>query len=359
MPEEFSINISDFSGIFRTMAEKANLNGDNKLDESEISIFCEINKTYNIKNNTFMFGNKFYNEQGNSIEPMALLAQKSVSTRVYRPEIYNNNVSKNYKAVEKAKKFAQEQAKNRNKTIVVKKTINGKEVNFSYNRASIEDYIINEAVDSKGNKLKLFANIPKIRKKPFGLRTKEEIEKLNEFNNMVSCAINAGTEYGVDPKLIVSIMQREVGFDGLNKNVVGVNGKGYMQITSIVIKDMLGAYSKKDKLVYGKKIKTDVYGPEMEDLLKSRGFNINCTPDKRKKVVAEIMDYLVKNTDADFNIRLGALVLRRYLDKCDGDVKLTAQNYNGNSKNNIKYKYGVAVKNFYDKLCSNENQFRA
>lgn len=359
MSKEFSIKISDFSGIFRTMAEKANLNGDDKLDESEISIFCEINKTYNVKKNTFMFGQEFYNEHGNVVDPFGDLVQHNVSTYVKKPEITKNNLSISNNAVAKAKQFAQEQSKNRTKTVVVKKTVNGKEVNFSYNRASIEDYIINEAVDSKGNKLKHFADIPKIRQKLFTLRTKEEIEKLNEFNNMVNCAINAGTEYGVDPKLIVSIMQREVGFDGLNKNVVGVNGKGYMQITSIVVKDMLGAYTKKDKLFYGEKIKTNVYGPKMEELLKSRGFNINCQPDKRGKVAEEIMNYLVKNTDADFNIRLGALVLRRYLDKCDGDIKLTAQNYNGNSKNNIKYKYGAAVKNFYDKLCSNENQFSA
>ena len=354
MPEEFSIDINDFNEIYRAMADKANLNGDNTLSGEEISIFNEIRKTYNPKKNTFIFDQKFYNESGNTAEPFDNYKEPRVSTNIYKPE-QEIEERKNNLAWQKVENYIKNLKQNSNKTIVVQKNINGKEVKFSYNRNSIENYIINEAVDSNGKKLTHFKDIPAIRKKAFFVRTKEEIYKLAEFNNMIQSAIDAGTEYGVDPKLIISIMQREVGFDGLNDKVTGINGKGYMQITTIPIKDMLGGYTKNNKLYYTDKNKTNIYGPEAEELLKSRGFDVNCPKDKKAELVNNIEKYLMENNDIDFNIRLGTLILRKYLNKYNGNIELTAQNYNGNSKNKIKYKYGKAVKSYYDQLRYNEN----
>ena len=355
MSKDCSININDFTGIFRKIAEKADINEDQTLSGAEISLFNDIKSTHNTKHKTFLFDNKYYDEKGNEINDLCFKdIQNPVSTKVYRMESITDiqASSKNNRAIEKAKKYGMQTEKNLNKNIVVKKVINGREVNFSYNRASIEEHIIKNSYDSKGNKITIFSDIPDIRKKPYRLRTKEECKKLVEFNNMVNNAINAGTEYGVDPKLIIAIMQREVGYDGLSSNVVGANGKGYMQLTSAPIKDMLGGYTKNKKLYYEDEIKTEQYGPEIKKLLKSRGFDTNCPPEKRQELVDRIMAYLKTNKDSDFNIRLGTLVLRYYLNKYDGNIQLAAQNYNGNSRHGIKYAYGKAVNNFYNIMNS-------
>ena len=60
---------------------------------------------------------------------------------------------------------------------------------------------------------------------------------------MIEYTIQSGIDYGVDPKLILSVIQQEVGFKGLSSNVTGKNGKGYMQLTSAPINDYLGLSS--------------------------------------------------------------------------------------------------------------------
>lgn len=64
MSKDFSIKISDFTGIFRAMAEKANTNGDEVLDYNETSIFNAIRKTHDKKHNTFIFDDILFNEKG-------------------------------------------------------------------------------------------------------------------------------------------------------------------------------------------------------------------------------------------------------------------------------------------------------
>ena len=82
MPKDYSINISDFTGIFRAMADKANVNGGNTLDIVEVSIFNEIESTYDDKSKTFLFNKEFYNELGNTVEPVDRLESQKVSTNV-------------------------------------------------------------------------------------------------------------------------------------------------------------------------------------------------------------------------------------------------------------------------------------
>ena len=97
-------------------------------------------------------------------------------------------------------------------------------------------------------------------------------------------------------------------------------------------------------------LNTKAYGTEIVELFKSRGFNVDCAPQKRGEVAEQILSYLKANNDADFNIRLGTLILRNKLKAAKGNVQIAAQNYNGNSKNGIKYAYGKAVKNYYKQM---------
>ena len=353
MSDKNSINISDFTGIFRVMAEKANVNGGKTLDDVEISIFRDMESTYNSKNNTFIFEGEMYDLRGNVAQPYSLYKEQQASIQSYKPQVAEELTTelKNSATVQKTKDAANKLDKMRNTTVKVVRTIDGKKITFKYNRAAIEDYVINSSTDAKGNKITYFSDIQKIRQKVYTQRTKEECRKLVEFNNMINSVINSGKDYGVDPKLIVAIIQREVNFKGLSDNVTGVNGKGYMQITSAPIKDMLGGYTNKNgKLRFQDELKTDKYGKEFVDLLKSRGFKVDCPSNKRAVLVKEIMKYLRANNDPDFNIRLGTIILRNHLNASDGNIQLAAQNYNGNNKRGIKYAYGKAVYGYYKNM---------
>ena len=223
------------------------------------------------------------------------------------------------------------------------------DVAFQYNRNDIENYIINDAIASDGKKITYFSKIPDIRNKPESERTENEQQLLAEFENMIDNAIAAGLDYGVDPKAIIAIIQREVTFQGLNtrKDVCTSKGKGYMQITSKPIKDFLGYYSEEDKnsnIQTGyRMIKTWYYGQEMAELLESRGFNVTTakTRDEKDKLAEQIENYLIANEDHDFNIRFGTLVLRRYMDTTNGDLKKAAYKYNNNATHRENYQKHV------------------
>lgn len=218
-------------------------------------------------------------------------------------------------------------------------------VHFQYSKKGLENHIINNAKDAQGNLITRFKSIPEIRETPLTERTPEQKALLEEFDNMINYTIEAGTEYGVDPKYILSIIQREVCFDGLSDNVTGINGKGYMQLTSAPINDYLGYAG--NKKYYD--IKDAQYGPEVEELLVSRSFNPReaKTQNEKKELYKQIMKYLKDNTDAEFNIRLGTLVLRYYLNQADGDINIAAKNYNGSS---IKFSYAKGVTKNYEQF---------
>ncbi len=71
MPKDFSskkilgINISDFTGIYRAIAEKANINGGNTLEGIEISLFFDAKNTIDKNKSIFTFNGKTYDVDGN------------------------------------------------------------------------------------------------------------------------------------------------------------------------------------------------------------------------------------------------------------------------------------------------------
>lgn len=219
-------------------------------------------------------------------------------------------------------------------------------VEFQYCKDALENYVINEATDKDGNRITHFSSIPEIRSLSEDERTEEQKNLLSEFDNFVQSSIDAGIDYGMDPKFIVSIIQQEVGFKGLSEKVVRTFGKGYMQLTSAPIKDFLG-YAPDGKYY---DLKVSKYGPEMEELLISRGFDTSSagTTLAKSKVYDDVFNYLKKNEDPDFNIRLGTLVLRYYTDKAKGDVKSAARYYNGSP---LKETYAKNVSKFNDLLA--------
>ena len=162
---------------------------------------------------------------------------------------------------------------------------------------------------------------------------------------MVNYIIEASIDYGMDPKFVTAIIQQEVGFQGLSPKVVGVNGKGYMQLTSAPIRDFLGFGG--NGQVYD--IKVDKYGPEFVELMFSRGFDVTKAKTKLEKetLYRQIFNYLKDNKDPEFNIRLGTLVLRFYTNKYDGDVYSAARNYNGSPH---KDRYANNVSNYNEIL---------
>ena len=344
MPKEYSININDFTGIHKAMAEKANVNGGKTLDNIEISIFNEILSTYNQKDNTFIIENTIYDKNGKKIDNIPLKIAERVSTRIslQKPiEDFEKDI-KNLQTIEEAKKAAKEIEQIKNKPLKGVKYVNGKKTPFTYKRSTLENYIIEytkKLGDSAGVS---FAEIPNIRKKGIAFRTKEESRLLLEFNNLVNGVINASSDYEVDPRLVLAFIQKEVKFDGISKNAIGNSGKGYMQLTSVVIEDMLG----KGEKGYQKELKTSVYGEEIIELFKSKNFNVDCPPEKREHIASKIKNYLKTNKDTDFNIRIGTLLIRRHLKTTKGNIEKTGQLYN-----TVYDSYGKSIKNIYDKIC--------
>lgn len=238
--------------------------------------------------------------------------------------------------------------------IEINTTINGHKVKFSFNQAKIEDYIINKAKDSHGNRITLFKDINDIREKKPENRTQKEKDLLKEFENMIKWITHAGIDYGINPNFIVAIIQREVGFDGYGKqkgraiDVTSSNGKGYMQITSAPVKDIFGWDGRK----YNQsKVSDKLYGPEVVKLMASRGFDVNCPENKKPAMVQKVLDYLKQNKDPEFNIRLGTLILRYYYYRANENIEIAAKNYNGSPQ---KVAYGRAVnQNFRNAVNNN------
>ena len=344
MPKEYSININDFTGIHKAMAEKANVNGGKTLDNIEISIFNEILSTYNQKDNTFIIENTIYDKNGKKIDNIPLKIAERVSTRIslQKPiEDFEKDI-KNLQTIEEAKKAAKEIEQIKNKPLKGVKYVNGKKTPFTYKRSTLENYIIEytkKLGDSAGVS---FAEIPNIRKKGIAFRTKEESRLLLEFNNLVNGVINASSDYEVDPRLVLAFIQKEVKFDGTSKNAIGNSGKGYMQLTSVVIEDMLG----KIENGYQKGLKTSIYGKEITELFKSKNFNVDCPPEKRGHVAKKIIDYLKANKDSDLNIRIGTLLIRRHMKTAKGNIEKAGKLYN-----TVYDSYGKSIKNIYDKIC--------
>lgn len=211
---------------------------------------------------------------------------------------------------------------------------------FTFNKEDLENYIINRAVDKDGNTLKYFKDINNIRALPANEQTDKQKALLIEFDNLINSVINAGIDYGVDPKAILAIMQQESRFE---PNHVSDGGKGYMQLTTSVPADILSAIKiprhDVNRASFDKGLKLQVYGSEVLDLFKSRGFDLaNAkTTEQKRELLNKIKDYLSKNEDYEFNIRLGTIKLRQVLNSSNGDFKEAALKYNAHESHKHAY----------------------
>lgn len=226
---------------------------------------------------------------------------------------------------------------------------NGEDITTSYvvNKSELEDYIINNSFAERNNK-RHYADIEQIRNIPEHERTQAQIDLLNEFDSMVTSIIEAGCEYGIDPRLITAIIKQETGF---NYRCVGNKGQGLMQITSspvdYMLRAVMGSYSSKI---------ANYFNTDFVDLCKSRGIDItNLKTDsdvnRAKQQIISLLNNVEKTGDYDFNIKLGTILLRYNLDRAKGNVSVATRNYNGSS---LKYEYSRCVTGFYNTLCGKE-----
>ena len=213
--------------------------------------------------------------------------------------------------------------------------------NFKFNKDDIEDYIVKFAQNNPATPVnKRYSQIFEIRNKSEEERTEDEKEKLADFDNMIDYIIQAGVDYGLDPKIIVAIIKKESVFGTLYKKG---NGNGLMQLTKPAIEETF-------------KLKNLQHvGIEVIELLESRNFKNfkgENTLDEvnTEQLVNEIYDYILKNQDPEFNVRLGTLYFRHLYKNNEFDIKKTATCYNGNDE--FKKNYGKEVLENYNQLSS-------
>jgi len=240
---------------------------------------------------------------------------------------------------------------------------------FTYNKEDIENHIIYESYDDRHeernsqSKIKYFKNIPEIRRKPEKDRTNKEKTTLKEFDNLINYIINAGIDYGVDPRAIVAIIQEETKFVG---SKVNNNGSGYMQITLTAIGDLVSNTNKTinyetiqnngetkykiNNYTFDNYFKLPRYGTELIDLCNSRGFDLKNTMSDEEKVefLSNLLKYIKENEDYEFNIRLGAILLRHELYEAKGDFQKAAKKYNDNE--NLREEYAKRTNTYYNEL---------
>ena len=101
MSKDFSIKISDFTGIFRAMAEKANSNGDEVLDYNETSIFNAIRKTHDKKHNTFIYDDILFDANGKEFSYIAEKKTDALNFKYLYKETFQDE-QKNMLALKKA-----------------------------------------------------------------------------------------------------------------------------------------------------------------------------------------------------------------------------------------------------------------
>ena len=251
-----------------------------------------------------------------------------------------------------------EMDKNNNWEILIKKTFNGKDIEFSYNQAALEDWVIHHGTDKDGNKIKRFEDIPKIKEKSQEERTPDEQKLLNEFDNLIKYVIDAGVDYGVDPNLIIAIIQKEtISFKSSNSSA----GGGYMQLTKKAIVDILGGDEQNDGTIKWGEPKINKYGKEMETLLTQKGYDIYCAKNNKEELVKKIRIDIAK--DSEFNIRVATLYFRYILNDKNGDVKKAARKYNGNTnmasneQEQEQDLYARLVAKWYNEILSHGKSF--
>ena len=182
-------------------------------------IFKEETTSTNVKNNTS------YEDVG--IFNAYLAEQNNIKTGQSGEKEHNETwLKKIIEAIESPKSGTEGEIEtDKTVDIHITKNVNGKDVDFTYNIAKIENYAIENSYQSH------FKDIPAIREKAPEDRTEAETKLLEEFDNMIKYIVDTGVEYGVDPDSIAAIIRKEVGFDGMSDRAISSAGKGYMQLT--------------------------------------------------------------------------------------------------------------------------------
>ncbi|MBR6126301.1 hypothetical protein IKQ21_01310 [bacterium] len=86
MPNDFSqkINIDDFTGIYRAIAEKANINGGSTLEGKEINLFYEAKNSMDKSKSIFQFDGKTYDAKGELYEGiLPFVPEKNLSLKLF------------------------------------------------------------------------------------------------------------------------------------------------------------------------------------------------------------------------------------------------------------------------------------
>lgn len=168
----------------------------------------------------------------------------------------------------------------------------------------------------------------------------EEDPSAPEYVNSTKLAnmiMQTGKETGMDPLVIACICKKETHFDQKKLNV---NGKGIMQITSIVTEDMYQ--------------RTQLYEPKMKGLIEKYGSLEKVFQAKKKnssinlgnfgemlykyKTPEKLYEALQKNTS--LNLKCGAYLLKFKLSANNGDLKKALEDYNATVN---KHNYSKAV----------------
>ena len=162
MPKDFSgktflgINIGDFTGIYRAIAEKANINGGNTLEGREINLFYEAKNTIDKSKSIFQFDGKTYDSEGKLYTGKAPLIAEPDATVVKFPWQPTPNDFlkaeearlKNKKALQQVDEYVQKAENEKQKAKPVKTITGNYSVSFDKNNYDDKD-TLTEAMNNR------------------------------------------------------------------------------------------------------------------------------------------------------------------------------------------------------------------
>lgn len=205
MPNDFSqktvfgIKIGDFTGIYRAIADKANVNGGNTLVGKEINLFYEAKNTIDKSKSIFQFDGKTYDSEGKLYTGKAPLIAEPDATMVKfswhpKPDDF----------------FKTEEVRLKNEAALQK----------------VDEYIAVEKIENEKIKQKVHDAIV--------LELNKRGKKDADVDYWTNIVVQIAKAYNCPPEIIVGIIGRETKF---TKHVDASGGSGPMQITGIGMTD--------------------------------------------------------------------------------------------------------------------------
>lgn len=330
MSKDLSFNIKEtFTGIYKAIAEKANLNGDDKLEgDEEISLFFDTKKTIDRKTNSvFLFEGKMFDKNGKEIQNTPIIAENDAIQVPKITELTSNNMlqeSINNKALEDiesyVKNMSPEQIKKLNAIRENKKT--------TYN------YAINHITNDK-----------------LSQQEKEELAK--KMTNLVMDKCKKYDAVELAP-VIIQILFVECGFD-FSKKVLAKNsnnpasnssyvGSGQCNFVALGVCVNASDSTKAEKFMHANYLSG--YEEQINDLKAYYG--------ETKKELWE-----KAKTDGSLGVELAILTILNnlsYVNK-NHSVKKALQNYGGAYKNgNSRLDWSIMPDTFVPKPAVKKNK---